>query len=78
MKIFALFLLIAAVNCQTIPDDICQGIQLDFLPYPGDCRQFILCVFEEPTVVPCQRPGDIFDPNNNACVPGMLSFLNNF
>lgn len=53
-----------------LPDDICEGINIGFLPDPRSCTRFILCIFEVPEVWHCFEPTPIFDPSRQQCVAG--------
>jgi hypothetical protein len=70
LKIFAIILALSVVsNAQPVPDNICEGLELEFISHPTNCNLFILCVWELPHVVEC-RFNEIFDPELRTCVPG--------
>ncbi|XP_070495179.1 mucin-2-like [Chironomus tepperi] len=50
------------------PNDLCRGINVGIIPYPGDCTRYILCIFELPTVLDCEYPTEVF--HNGSCVTG--------
>ncbi|XP_052890071.1 uncharacterized protein LOC128298361 [Anopheles moucheti] len=51
------------------PSEVCAGLDLAFLPYPGSCIMYIVCLLGNGAVASC-APGQIFNPNTNTCAPG--------
>lgn len=57
-------------------DRICEGItQVVVVPDPFSCTQFILCIFGNVNIVPCQPEAPVFDPITLVCVPGIYRHL---
>lgn len=52
----------------TLTPDVCPPTGTDFLPYPGDCTQYYLCMAGESTVMKC--PNNFhFSPTEKQCLP---------
>ena len=73
IEVFLIFLALGLSRGQTLPPDICEGLNQVFVPHPTDCSLFVLCVLNLPEVFPC-RLGEIFNPTISQCVPGELDF----
>lgn len=58
------------INSQLNLDEICAGNELGFVPNPGSCTTFIVCVFQEGMLESCPNRAPIFDPNRLICVAG--------
>jgi hypothetical protein len=73
LLIFVIFCGVASTN---LPDDICEGIFFAFLPHPDpmQCTLYVLCLFEESTLLNCTHPGLIFYPPAENCLPGGVDY----
>lgn len=56
-------------------ETICDGVQIGVRPDPFSCTQFILCIFGDRNIVPCQPSEPVFDPDSGVCVPGIYRYL---
>ncbi|XP_053659671.1 mucin-2-like [Anopheles marshallii] len=51
------------------PNEVCAGLGIVILPYPGSCILYILCLNGIGGVSTCAA-GQIFNPDTTTCVPG--------
>ncbi|XP_055532384.1 uncharacterized protein LOC129722719 [Wyeomyia smithii] len=51
------------------PSEVCAGILIGVLPYPGVCHLYIVCVFNNGLIRTCEA-GYIFSRSGAVCVPG--------
>uniref|UniRef100_A0A182QN52 Chitin-binding type-2 domain-containing protein n=1 Tax=Anopheles farauti TaxID=69004 RepID=A0A182QN52_9DIPT len=51
------------------PNELCFGLGLQVLPYPGNCYMYIFCLENLGTIATCP-PNQIFNPVVRACAPG--------
>ncbi|XP_070496066.1 uncharacterized protein [Chironomus tepperi] len=67
---FVLILSIFVSKSLGLPAGFCDGINtVQFFPHPDNCIQFVICIWEMPTVVDCEAT-QVYNPATSRCEEG--------
>lgn len=63
-------LILTVSSCSGQLEGICDGTAIvEFLPHPTYCTKYIICIFQQPSIIECQ-PEKVFNNLTDRCEPG--------